>query len=108
MERLLGDRLHTIEARVPVSLEVRAGDVVTLGIDDSTLARSAVRVYLMPLGGLLAGSLSGHLLLPAASDAAVMSGALFGLLAGLAAVRMIGQSRNSVPVVVSGLAESSA
>ena len=105
MDRLLGDRLHTVEARVPQSLSVAAGDVVSLGLDDDSLVRGAATAYLLPLGGLLAGCLAGSALLPALGDAGVLTGGALGLLAGFALPWLLGRGAGPVPVVLSRRSE---
>ncbi|MEL7451253.1 MAG: SoxR reducing system RseC family protein [Pseudomonadota bacterium] len=101
MERLLGDRLRTVEARVPASLDVAAGDVVSMGIDDDSLVRGAAAAYLVPLSGLLAGCLAGAALLPGSGDAGVLAVGMLGLLAGFAVPRLLGRGGGPVPVVLS-------
>ncbi len=101
MERLLGDRLRMVEARVPGSLSVAAGDVVSLKLDDAALVRGAATAYLLPLCGLLAGCLAGSVLLPASGDAGVLTGGALGLLAGFVLPRLLGHGSEPLPVVQS-------
>ena len=101
MERLLGDRLRTVEARVPPSLTVAAGDVVRMSLADDSLVRGAATAYLLPLCGLLAGCLAGGALLPGSGDAGVLAGGMFGLMAGFALPRLSGRGGGPMPVVLS-------
>jgi sigma-E factor negative regulatory protein RseC len=74
----------------------RAGELVVIGISESSLVRGSLAVYLVPLAGLLAGVLAGRYigaeLLPGHVEAASIAGAIAGLLAGLAWLRLFSQA----------------
>lgn len=65
---------------------LRAGDGVTLEVDDGELLRAAALAYVPPLVGLLAGSGLGVAWVPG-SESAAMAGAVVGLAAGWVGAR---------------------
>jgi sigma-E factor negative regulatory protein RseC len=82
-DRAVHLRLPT--AAVPEGLEV--GDLVRVGIEERALLRVSLRVYALPLAGLLAGATTGALL--GGGDALAALAALGGLLTGLLASRAL-------------------
>jgi sigma-E factor negative regulatory protein RseC len=86
----------------------RAGEQVVIGISESSLVRGSLAVYMVPLAGLLVGTLAGrHLgmdLLPGHAEFASIVGAVAGLLAGLAWLRFFSHASDRderyQPVVV--------
>lgn len=79
-------------SRTPTRVVVRAaglrtGDQVVIGLDERRLLSGSMRLYGLPLAGLVAGALGGALVGGAANDAAVLGGALAGLAASLWAAR---------------------
>lgn len=73
---------------------LRFGDRVVLGLDERGLLSGALRLYGLPLAGLLAGAAAGALAGGAGNDAAVLAGALAGLAVSLWAGR---RARESAP-----------
>lgn len=62
--------------QIPIQHEARPGDVWQVGIDPAVLLRGAVRVYVLPLAGLLTGAILGNSL---AGDTGSALGGLTGL-----------------------------
>lgn len=58
---------------------IRPGDRVTIGLDERRVLDASLRLYGIPLAGLMAGALAGAAAGGAGSDAAVLCGALAGL-----------------------------
>lgn len=71
-----------IELRHSVGGGLQVGDHVTVRIAASALVRAAALAYLIPLLGMLSGSVLAGLLLPAEGDAAAVSGGITGLALG--------------------------
>ncbi len=71
---------------VPVSGDIRAGDVVIVGLPESRLTLSALMGYLFPAFAMLLGAWLGSTL--AESDAATALGAIAGFLAALVVARI--------------------
>lgn len=75
-------RLHLPREAGTAPLAV--GDLVQLGISERAVLSGSLRLYALPLAGLLLGSLAGDAL--GAGDAIAALGGVTGLAAGLAAV----------------------
>ena len=71
---------------VPVSGDIRAGDVVIVGLPENRLTLSALMGYLFPAFAMLLGAWLGSTL--AESDAATALGAIAGFLAALVVARI--------------------
>lgn len=74
--RLIGDQEYRLRA-IPDHPGAAVGDEVSLETDERLVLRASMLAYLLPLSGLLSGSLAGHFL-------AGEPGAVIGALAGLA------------------------
>ncbi len=66
---------------LPNTIHARAGDRVVLGIRENDLVTGSIRLYLLPLAGLLLGALAGHLL--AGTELFAIAGGLLGMFAVL-------------------------
>jgi sigma-E factor negative regulatory protein RseC len=66
-------------------IELRPGDRVVLGLPEDALVKGALAVYLLPLLGLLAGSILGNALASSWSAATANAAAALGGGGGLAA-----------------------
>ncbi len=84
--RLLGDRLHRVRA-LPGGHALRAGDRVELGLQEAALLRGALRVYGLPLLGLIGLPLTVRLMTGMSGDGTMLIAALAGLAAGLMMAR---------------------
>lgn len=75
------------QARNPLGIKV--GERVRIGVEDATLLRGVLAIYLPPLLLLVAGALGGHQLAdaPQAAEGYAMLGALAGLAAGFFGAR---------------------
>ncbi|MBE0509248.1 MAG: SoxR reducing system RseC family protein [Chromatiales bacterium] len=62
LSQVLGARVQAIKVRNPVA--ARAGDEVILGIEEQTLIKGSLAVYLVPLLSMMAGGLLGQWLAP--------------------------------------------
>lgn len=80
-----GSGASIIEISHPAGMLI--GDKVSLGMDESTLTRSALLAYLVPPVCLIVGAGIGDTL--GHSDVLAMLGALLGLLAGLCIARVL-------------------
>lgn len=81
---------------IPVSGDVRTGDVVSIGLPESRLTLPALLGYLFPAFAMLFGAWLGAQF--AGSDAATALGAIAGFLAALAIARVaIGLAPNLMP-----------
>lgn len=78
---------------LPNNVDARPGDRVVLGIRENDLVSGSIRLYLLPLGGLLAGALAGHLL------TGMELIAILGGLTGMFAVLMILKRRQVTPAI---------
>lgn len=58
LSRWFGRKSHEVRARNPIN--ARPGEDVVVGISESALVKTALRLYLMPLLALLAGGLIGE------------------------------------------------
>jgi sigma-E factor negative regulatory protein RseC len=67
--------------RMPAQLAARPGDVWRVGMDPTLSLRQALRVYVIPLMGLLVGAFTGNSM---AGDASAALGGLSGLALSLA------------------------
>ena len=78
-------RMHL---RVVNRIDAAVGDQVVIGIAESGVIRGSLAVYAVPLAGLFAGAIAGHLaggyLAEAATDLPAMAGAIAGFVGGLA------------------------
>lgn len=92
---VLGQR--RVRLRVLNRINARVGDHVVIGIAESGLLRGSLAVYAMPLLGLFAGALAGHLLgnmvsaMP--SDLFAIAGALGGFVAALAWLKRFSRNK---------------
>lgn len=68
---------------IPRPAGLNPGDRVTIGLDERRLLSASLRMYGLPLAGLLAGALAGAAAGGAGNDAAVLGGALAGLTVAL-------------------------
>lgn len=75
--------------RMPLRAGSEIGERVTLAAPSSSIALAALAGYLLPAACLLAGAVAGSMRY--GSDAAAVTGAGLGLLAGLLLARLIGQ-----------------
>lgn len=66
---------------LPNTIHARPGDRVVLGIRENDLVTGSIRLYLLPLAGLLLGALAGHLL--AGTELFAIAGGLLGMFAVL-------------------------
>lgn len=66
---------------LPNTIQAQPGDRVVLGIRENDLLAGSIRLYLLPLAGLLLGALAGHLL--AGNELFAIAGGLTGMLAVL-------------------------
>lgn len=66
---------------LPNTIHARPGDRVVLGIRENDLVAGSIRLYLLPLAGLLLGALAGHLL--AGTELFAIAGGLLGMFAVL-------------------------
>lgn len=82
--RWLGNRLHRVRARDPQGFPV--GTMVRIAVSERAILMAALLVYLIPLLGLLAGALAGHLL-SGGHDPVAATGGLSGLVGVLVWVR---------------------
>lgn len=73
------------QLRLAVSQPLQVGQRVEIGLQEASVLRSALLVYLTPLAGLLGGGAIGQLWL--ASDGVSALGALLGGVAGFALAR---------------------
>ena len=92
LSRLLGERLHAVEAVVARDLDLRPGDEVTVGLEPRGVLHASAAVYFLPLltafaGALVAAAWAGS------GDAIAVAGAAAGLAAGLAWARGFGRRR---------------
>ena len=74
--------------RVVNRIDAAVGDQVVIGIAESGVVRGSLAVYAVPLAGLFAGAIAGHLaggyLAETATDLPAMAGAIAGFAGGLA------------------------
>ena len=85
--------------------DVAVGDELVLGLPEDAVLRASMRVYLLPLLGMLGGTLLGGLVLSSGD-----LGAVIGALAGLASGIMTGRlqdARASEPIVLRTCASAS-
>lgn len=80
--RLLGDRLHRVRA-ADGGLELKPGDRVELGLDESALVRGALQVYGLPLAGFFLAPAILAFATGTSNDFALLLAAAAGLLFGL-------------------------
>jgi len=62
---------------LPNTIHARPGERVVLGIRENDLVAGSIRLYLLPLAGLLLGALAGHLL--AGTELFAIAGGLLGM-----------------------------
>ena len=99
------------QARNP--LGVKVGERVVIGVEDATLFRGVLAIYLPPLLLLVAGAIGGHQLAetPQAAESYAMLGALAGLAAGFFGTRFFSarmtQDGRYQPVILSRKSENS-
>ena len=91
--RVLGRK--RLRLRVVNTIDAGVGDHIVIGIPESGVVRGSLAVYAVPLAGLFAGALFGHLagnaLAVSNGDWPAMIGALGGLSAGLLWLRGFGR-----------------
>lgn len=73
-------RERQLRVAVPKGIKLVVGDAVTLHVSGSALLAAAAIAYGLPLAGLLAGALLGHVLVP--GDLGGVTTALVGLVGG--------------------------
>ncbi len=81
-----------LSLRVPSPDAFKPGDRVVMGLAENVVLTAAIRLYLLPVAGLLLGALAGHQVAQLtgwADDAASAAGALGGLLLVLRAIRSV-------------------
>jgi positive regulator of sigma E activity len=66
---------------LPNTIHAQPGDRVVLGIRENDLVTGSIRLYLLPLAGLLLGAMGGHLL--AGTELFAIAGGLLGMFAVL-------------------------
>ncbi|MDX1344563.1 MAG: SoxR reducing system RseC family protein [Sedimenticolaceae bacterium] len=71
---------------LPNTIHARPGDRVVLGIRENDLVSGSIRLYLLPLAGLLLGALAGHLL--AGTELFSIAGGLLGMFAVLQGLKL--------------------
>lgn len=80
-------------------IQARIGERVIVGVEEGSLLRATLLVYLLPLALFVAGAIAGRW--AAEGDAPAVAGALVGLALGwLAARRMSRQPRGGQPVIL--------
>lgn len=84
--RMAGDRPATL-LTLPVSGDIRAGDVVNIGLPANRLTLSALLGYLFPAFAMLLGAWLGAVL--QGSDGATALGAIAGFLLALGIARLV-------------------
>ena len=84
---LFGQSKARVELTLPIAdgLEIAVGERVTLSLKPSDLARAALFLYGLPLGGLLLASGLAFLVLEDPSDATALAWASVGLATGIVA-----------------------
>lgn len=82
--RWLGNRLHRVRARNPARIPV--GTMVRISVSERAVLAAALLMYLLPLLGLLGGTLAGHAVSGGQDAVAALAGGA-GLLAGFAWAR---------------------
>lgn len=93
--RLLGDRLHVVEALYQDPAPAPGSEVV-IGLPESAVLGAAVVQYLLPLLTMLVGAVLGSAV-TGGGDAAAVAGAATGLLAGLWHARRFGRLKARDP-----------
>jgi sigma-E factor negative regulatory protein RseC len=88
---------RTLSVPLPAGESWRPGDLVELTVDETALLRGALRLYLPPLAGVLAGPALLHAWGGATGAWELAAGAV-GLLAGLVAARLWTQRTPTVRV----------
>ncbi len=86
--RLLGDRLHRIQAAT-AGHDVTAGDRVELGLPESALLKGAMQVYALPLAGFFLLPVLLRWLGGIQSDGALLLAGAAGLLGGILVGRQL-------------------
>jgi len=80
------------------------GDNVVIGLEEKALLKSSLMAYLLPVLGLILGVSAALMLIPQAGDAATVTGALLGLIAGFLGLRQVnsrnGNSLEYMPVIL--------
>lgn len=92
----------TSELRIHTSVPVRAGEAVVIGLDEASLLRASLLLYLLPVSALIAGALGGAALggAGAAGDALAVAGGGIGLGCGLLLSRARAAARRDSGVVL--------
>ncbi len=95
-----------LSLKVDAADQFRVGDQLVLGIAETGVLKAALKLYLLPVLGLLAGALTGHfsaIMTGWSDDGVSAAGAVTGLTLAIAAVRQSLRSKQSgeaEPVVV--------
>lgn len=76
---------------LPNDADARPGDMVVLGMDESTIQRGALVLYATPLVGLLGGAVIGQQYGPSLGVSAELGSIVLGLLGAMAALLWIRQ-----------------
>lgn len=82
--------------RLRNDIGARPGDTVTLGIDEGQLRRSALRLYLLPLTGLILGAVLGERLFATVTWPPELGAVGLGLLGLIGALRLVGRRAGRV------------
>ncbi len=102
--RLFASRNRRVRVAAPIPVET--GDRVLIGIPEGQLLRASLVVYLLPLLGLVFGSVTGHLV-SAASEAMAILGAALGMTGGFLVSHLLSRMLNGrdswLPVVIARL-----
>jgi sigma-E factor negative regulatory protein RseC len=81
-----------LSLRVASPDSFKPGDRVVMGLAETAVLTAAIRLYLLPVAGLLLGALAGHQIARLTGwidDAASAAGALGGLLLVLRSIRLV-------------------
>lgn len=103
LTQLLGSKTSTFKVLNPIG--AAAGERVIIGLEETTLLKSSVLAYLLPLALMFAGAITGSLLASAdMKDAYSAWGAGVGLMFGFVALKLVtaraGNQRQFQPVIL--------
>ncbi len=108
LSKVLGQKRSRVQVANPDQAQVRVGDEVVIGIDESALVRGSMAVYLVPLlsfflFGVLGQTLARQLMLDNSEGLSIIF-SLLGLLLGFAwAQRYARGDRRYQPVILGGV-----
>lgn len=109
LSRITGSKRTRIEVSNAMNLSLKEGEEVVLGIEESSLLKATAVAYLLPLLGLLQGSVFGKLL--DVSEFLIVFMALFGFVIGICLVYMhgykTGKQDNYQPLILRSLSSNS-